>query len=166
MLTMERRRCVCRFLLVPLLGPHGKFTFQNILIHYTTCSRMICNPISHLLTVVRGVNVHLAQCLNSQQCLKCESASRRFQPGEGPSRGLLRDCTTSPINRFAALCKMYDVQCMFFVFSSGCWCIRGKIIIRNQFIPGWWLSMRKKGQLLLSPSSFHPVVSVTKLVED
>ena len=27
----------------------------------------------------------------------------RFQPGEGPSRGLLRDCTTSPINRFAAL---------------------------------------------------------------
>ena len=32
--------------------------------------------------------------------LKCE---RRFQPGEGPSRGLLRDCTTSPINRFAAL---------------------------------------------------------------
>ena len=26
----------------------------------------------------------------------------RFQPGEGPSRGLLCDCTTSPINRFAA----------------------------------------------------------------
>ena len=25
------------------------------------------------------------------------------QPGEGPSRGLLRDCTTSPINRFAEL---------------------------------------------------------------
>ena len=24
--------------------------------------------------------------------MKCESASRRFQPGEGPSRGLLRDC--------------------------------------------------------------------------
>ena len=35
--------------------------------------------------------------------LTCESASRRFQPGEGPSRGLLRDCTTSMINRFAAL---------------------------------------------------------------
>ena len=34
---------------------------------------------------------------------KCESASRRFQPGEGPSRGLLHDCTTSPINRYAAL---------------------------------------------------------------
>ena len=25
-------------------------------------------------------------------CLKCESAGRRFQPGEGPSRVLLRDC--------------------------------------------------------------------------
>ena len=24
-------------------------------------------------------------------CLKCESGSSRFQPGEGPSRGLLRD---------------------------------------------------------------------------
>ena len=35
--------------------------------------------------------------------LKCESASRRFQPGEGPSRGLLCDCTTSPMDRFAAL---------------------------------------------------------------
>ena len=35
----------------------------------------------------------------SQFCLatrhKCESASRRFQPGEGPSRGLLRDCETN-----------------------------------------------------------------------
>ena len=30
-------------------------------------------------------------------------ASRRFQPGEGPSRGLIRDCTISPINQFAAL---------------------------------------------------------------
>ena len=39
----------------------------------------------------------------SYKCLLCESASRHFQPREGPSRGLLRDCTTSPINRFAAL---------------------------------------------------------------
>ena len=30
--------------------------------------------------------------------LKCESGSSRFQPGEGHSRGLLRDCTTSSIN--------------------------------------------------------------------
>ena len=41
--------------------------------------------------------------LQIAQCLKCESGSSRFQPGEGPSRGLLRDCTTLPINRFAAL---------------------------------------------------------------
>ena len=33
-------------------------------------------PISRLLTV---------------GCLKCESGSSRFHPGEGPSRGLLRD---------------------------------------------------------------------------
>ena len=31
-----------------------------------------------------------------------------FQVGEGPSRGLLRDCTTSPINRFVAL---LDINC-------------------------------------------------------
>ena len=31
-----------------------------------------------------------------------------FQPGEGPSRGLLRDCTTSPINLFAALGDCLD----------------------------------------------------------
>ena len=35
--------------------------------------------------------------------MKALVGSRRFQPGEGPSRGLLRDCTTSPISRFAAL---------------------------------------------------------------
>ena len=35
--------------------------------------------------------------------------SSRFQPGEGPSRGLLRDCTTSSINRFATL-KMIQIQ--------------------------------------------------------
>ena len=33
-------------------------------------------------------------------------SSSRFQPGEGPSRGLLRDCTISLINRFAALVEM------------------------------------------------------------
>ena len=33
--------------------------------------------------------------------------NRRFQPGEGPSRGLLRDCTTSPINRFTALTQTH-----------------------------------------------------------
>ena len=39
--------------------------------------------------------------------IKCESGSSRFQPGEGPSRGLLRNCTTGcgPMDRFAALVK-------------------------------------------------------------
>ena len=46
-----------------------------------------------------GVNVHLSQW----QCLKCENDSRHFQPGEGPSRGLLRDCKTSRNLRFQAL---------------------------------------------------------------
>ena len=32
-------------------------------------------------------------------CHKCESASRRFQPGEGPSWGLLRDYEPSDANR-------------------------------------------------------------------
>ena len=31
--------------------------------------------------------------------IDCESGTSRFQPEEGPFRGLLRDCTTSPINR-------------------------------------------------------------------
>ena len=31
-------------------------------------------------------------------------------PGKGPSRGLLRDCTTSPINLFAALHETAPVQ--------------------------------------------------------
>ena len=34
---------------------------------------------------------------------KCESGSSCFQPGEGPSRGLLRDCTILPMDRFTAL---------------------------------------------------------------
>ena len=32
-------------------------------------------------------------------CFKCESASRLFQPGESPSRGLLRDCENRVWNR-------------------------------------------------------------------
>ena len=37
---------------------------------------------------------------------KCESASRLFQPGGGPSRGLLCDCTTSAINRL----QQFDIK--------------------------------------------------------
>ena len=60
----------------------------------------------HVERPCRGVNARLAQCLNSVLNVKAVVASRRFQPGdsgEGPSRGFLRDCTTSPINLFAAL---------------------------------------------------------------
>ena len=39
-----------------------------------------------IVSTYSGVNVSLAECL------KCESTSRNFQPGEGTSRGLLRDC--------------------------------------------------------------------------
>ena len=35
--------------------------------------------------------------------LKCESTSRHFQPGEGPSRGLFRDCDNFTDGSFAAL---------------------------------------------------------------
>ena len=56
--------------------------------------------LSHLrpdfISTYCGVNVHLSQW----QCLKCENDSRHFQPGEGPSRGLLRDCKTSRNLRF------------------------------------------------------------------
>ena len=37
------------------------------------------------------------------KCLKFENAGRHFQPGEGPSRGLLRDCENFASGSFAAL---------------------------------------------------------------
>ena len=40
-----------------------------------------------------GVNFYLAYCFFS--VLNVKPLSRHFQPGEGPSRGLLRDCKTS-----------------------------------------------------------------------
>ena len=46
--------------------------------------------ISRLFTM-HGVNAHLAYCLNSVLNVKCEISSKRFQPGKGPSRSLLRD---------------------------------------------------------------------------
>ena len=53
-----------------------------------------------------------------------ESGYYRFQPGEGPSRGLLRDCTTSLMDRFTALiitragpgqvlCKLMEIEARF-----------------------------------------------------
>ena len=66
-------------------------------IHYDFFVR---DPISCLLT-------HLAQLtVVSSQCLECESASSLFQPGEGPSRGLFRDCENFADGSFAALIQM------------------------------------------------------------
>ena len=43
-----------------------------------------------------GTNIlWIYQCLNSVLIANCESGSSRFQPGEGPSRGLLRDYESS-----------------------------------------------------------------------
>ena len=41
---------------------------------------------------------------------KCESVSRRFQPGEGPSKGLLCDCEIFADGSFAALINMVAVS--------------------------------------------------------
>ena len=64
--------------------------------YWTPC--MLTNlliPISRLLTMS---SAYLALCLNSVLNVKALT-SRRIQPGKGPSRGLLRDYKTSPINR-------------------------------------------------------------------
>ena len=47
---------------------------------------MIFALVSQFHICLLWVNICLAKCL------KCDSTSRRFQPGEGPKRGLLRDC--------------------------------------------------------------------------
>ena len=52
-------------------------------------------------------------------CLKCESGSSRFQPGEGPSRGLLRNCTTG-CGTDVALYSTEDSCCGDTVFSIHC----------------------------------------------
>ena len=51
----------------------------------------------------------LAQCLYSG--LKCESSSMHFQPGEGPSRGLLRDCENIADGSCAALVPGLNTRC-------------------------------------------------------
>ena len=64
----------------------------------------LCNgiPISHLLTVIRRLF-----SIVSEKCLKCESASGHFQPGEGQSRGLFRDYENFSDGLFAALHHSY-----------------------------------------------------------
>ena len=58
------------------------------------------SPFFMTFALVSQFHVYLpwGQCpfsIVSQQFLKCKSASRTFQPGEGPSMCLLRDCKTS-----------------------------------------------------------------------
>ena len=66
-----------------------------------------------------------------QQCLKCESGSSRFQLGEGPSRGLLRDYEHSDGSSFQALINHpwsprvdVDVGYLIVLACAGCcgWC--------------------------------------------
>ena len=45
----------------------------------------------------------LNTCLALALCLKCESGSSRFQPAEGPSRGLFRDYEPSDGPSFESL---------------------------------------------------------------
>ena len=44
-------------------------------------------------------------CKPIHRCLKCESGSSRFQPGEGPSRGLLRDYEPSDGTFWSTTCN-------------------------------------------------------------
>ena len=63
-----------------------------------------------------------------------------FQLGEGPSRGLLRDCTTSQINRFQLYTKLRALEnrSQFVVFrvKSACCCeAQVSLIPHNTFEP-------------------------------
>ena len=73
--------------------PH--FTFKTLIRNYANQAAPVpydfC-AVSQFHVYSPGVNIRLAKCHNSV-----------FQLGEGPSRGLLRDCTASPMDRFAAL---------------------------------------------------------------
>ena len=50
-------------------------------------------------------------------CLKCESGSSRFQPGEGPSRGLLRDY--EPSDGTVSSTSIYHHRSVNYVAASG-----------------------------------------------
>ena len=68
----------------------------------------------------------------SWQCLKCESASRHFQPGEGPSRGLLSDCE----NRWmvcSSSAGTVPASPSYHSWSSGVWqcCLASRDLAHN-----------------------------------
>ena len=80
-----------------LKAPSSAFTFKTLLRHY---AKQALTPRSLNVKLGPRRNYHKGRAAirhNANQparplWLKCESATRRFQPGPGPSRGLLRDC--------------------------------------------------------------------------
>ena len=71
---------------------------------------------------------------NQPAHLKCESSNGHFQPGEGPSRGLLHDCETSIFSKvrlrhYWILGEDARPEQMFRVnqitFMTGCWAAAG-----------------------------------------
>ena len=63
-------------------------------------------------------------------------AVSRFQPGEGPSRGLLRDCTTSPIKRLHSSSK-YSLWTIIIVIQPS-----AQQPMYSQFPDKWWRGTR------------------------
>ena len=53
--------------------------------------------------------------MGSTPVLKCESGSSRFQPGEGPSRGLLRDYEPSDAIRM----ELFEALVCMLAMSAG-----------------------------------------------
>ena len=60
-------------------------------------------PLSLNVKLGPRLNYHKGRANHNIKCLKCESASRRFQPGEG----LLRDCENRLCNRWIVLQRYF-----------------------------------------------------------
>ena len=67
--------------------------------------------------------------------LYCKSASRRFQPGEGPSRGLLRYCEIFA-NLWIALVSSSTEYCTCW-YAGHCW--QGFIVVLIRCIKKWYI---------------------------
>ena len=108
---------------------------------------MIIKSKSQFQNYFLWVDAHVAQCL------KCEHISRCFQPGEGPSRDLLRDCENIADGSFAAL-----TQTQTHIGSSGS-------------LRDWTLDTEHRdnmlyfSQLHFSPSSSHPVTAQYQIIK-
>ena len=96
-----------------------------------------------LVTIVSVTQFHIyLPCLSTclALCLKCESASRSFQLGEGPpSRGVLSDCETSPKVRFQLYCTLHPWSGL----DLGPYCERCNENLMDQpRLPGHWHQAR------------------------